>query len=479
MNSLRAHLQKTTQNECGLSPTLPVLVGVSGGADSLCLLDALHNLGFSVIAAHFNHHLREEAEEDARFVEAVAKSLGVPFVGGEGDVTGFSQGHSLSIEEAARTLRYSFLFAQARHLGAQAVAVGHNADDQAETILMHFLRGAGLDGLKGMLPRTILPVWDGEIPLIRPLLDLPRTEIDAYCLTQNLHPRQDPTNEDITYFRNRLRHELIPYLETYNPRFREVITRSAKALATDQMTLHELTNRAWQGCVLQLGQTYLALSTPAFLRQTLGIQRRLLRKGIDTLRPGLRDVDFAALERAVNYLGEKKEGACDLTGNLQVIVEGERFWVAQDERALPTDSWPQMPDQTPILCEVPATVSLPWGWKLIAAFRPPPAELRNTSDRAWFDADILPLPLVIRTRHAGDRFQPFGMDQPIKLSDFLINEKIPRRARDFWPLVCADEQIVWIPGMRVAEGFRVTEKTRRAICLQLVRSDDFSRPLQV
>ena len=472
MNVFLSHFRTFAQNECGLLFDRPVLVGVSGGPDSLCLLHVLHAAGYPVIAAHFDHHLRADSNLDANFVAGVANTWGVPFVGGAGDVPGFSREAGLSLEEGARTLRYRFLFEQARHFRAQAVAVGHTAEDQVETVLMHFLRGAGLDGLKGMLPRTTLPVWDAGIPLVRPLLEIHRAEVELYCRENGVQPWFDPTNLDTTIFRNQLRHELIPFLESYNARFREGITRMAKTLAADQKTLQEITDLAWQACLLCLAPTYLALSTPGFFQQMVGVQRRLLRKGIAFLRPGLRDVDFAAIERVLQFLGSSKDGVCDLTGNLRVFVEGDRFWVAEHEGDLPSDEWPQMRADAPHLLGVPGGVALAGDWQLTAERCAPPVSVGESSDRVWLDADVLPLPLTVRPRRVGDRFQPLGMEgRETKLSDFLINAKIPRRARGAWPLVVSGEQIAWIPGVRVAEPFRVTEKTQEVICLSLVRSE--------
>lgn len=466
-------------------PDAPILVGVSGGPDSLCLLHALLQLGYPVIAAHYNHLLRDDAGEDAAFVQDAASRLGVPFVGGQGDVPGFSRAEGLSIEDAARTLRYRFLFAQARAFDAQAVAVGHTAGDQAETVLMHFLRGAGLDGLRGMRPRTVLPVWDAEMPLVRPLLEVSREDILVYCQENNLQPRFDVTNQDTTLFRNRLRHELIPYLETFNPRFREGITRMSKTLAADQEMLHTLTDQAWTTCLLRAGQTYLGLSTPIFRQQPLSIQRRILRKGIETLRPGLRDVDFAALERVLAFLAAGKDGVCEVIGNLRLFGEGERFWLAEDESDLPTDEWPQM-DAGPVLLALGEEIPLRAGWRLranavptlSAALSAAPSPIPAGPDRVWVDAARRAgrslFPLTVRCRRPGDIFQPMGMKQPVKLSHFFVNEKIPRRARDFWPLVCAGDEIVWIPGVRLGERFRVGAESREVFELSLFRSDDFS-----
>ena len=204
-------LQSATQN-CGLRAGHVVLVGVSGGPDSLCLLDALYRLGFQSIAAYFNHRLRPEAEAEQDEVKRFATGLKIPFVGGSGDVARLASDQGKTIEEAAREMRYAFLFESARAYCVDAVAVGHNADDQVETVLMHLLRGSGLAGLRGMDYRT-LTQWDDRIPLVRPLLGLWRDEIMGYCAETGLQPLLDSSNLERAYLRNRIRLDLVPALE--------------------------------------------------------------------------------------------------------------------------------------------------------------------------------------------------------------------------------------------------------------------------
>ena len=196
----------TLQNECLIEAGRPLVVGVSGGPDSLCLLDLLRRSGCQVVVAHLDHGLRAEAAQDADTVAGLAKRFGLPYVQGQVDTRAYAEAHSLSIEEAARVLRYRFLFEQARQHAAQAVAAGHTADDQVETVLMHLLRGAGLVGLKGMAYRMLPNPWSSEIALLRPLLGVWRSQVIEYCEEHALQPVLDRTNLDTTYFRNRLRH---------------------------------------------------------------------------------------------------------------------------------------------------------------------------------------------------------------------------------------------------------------------------------
>ena len=247
-----------------------MIVGVSGGPDSLCLMSVLRKAGYHAIVAHFNHKLRPDADADANIVEQTAARLNLASVIESGEVRAYADQEKLSIEEAARTMRYRFLMAQARRFKAQAVAVGHTADDQVETVLMHFIRGAGLAGLKGMNYRTIIHMFDPQIPVVRPLLDTWREETVVYCAANGFRPRHDPSNASLDFFRNRLRHLLIPTLESYNPRFREVIWRTSRSLAGDYEILSEVLDEAWKRCVVEETAEFVAFDEFALTQQPLG-----------------------------------------------------------------------------------------------------------------------------------------------------------------------------------------------------------------
>ena len=201
------------KDECGLVKDRPLIVGVSGGADSLCLMDTLRTSGYPLVVAHFDHQLRPDSSRDARMVMETTARLGLDCVVDTGNVREYAESKKMSIEEAARALRYRFLFDLARRRNAQAVAVGHTADDQVETVLMHFLRGSGLAGLKGMSYRSIIKMFDVEIPIVRPLLAVAREETVEYCASHGLNPQHDSSNDSLDFQRNRIRHTLIPNLE--------------------------------------------------------------------------------------------------------------------------------------------------------------------------------------------------------------------------------------------------------------------------
>jgi tRNA(Ile)-lysidine synthase len=469
------------QQYCNFDSQKPLLLGVSGGPDSLVMLDLTLKLGYNLVAAHLNHGLREEAAFEEKKVGKFAMDRQVDFVAGRADVAGYARENMLSLEEAARVLRYRFLYNQAQALNAQAVLVAHNADDQVETVLMHFLRGAGLSGLKGMEPCLLPNPWSDSIPLVRPLLQVWREEIIEYCNVHNLVPSFDPTNQDTRIYRNRLRHELIPYLESYNPRVRPLILKTAEIISADHEVLEKATELAWQRCFIQRGEGYMALKTGALFDELLGIQRRIVRKAVSWLRPGLRDIDFGLVERALQAMGQGPGSSRqDLGGGLFVLVEDERAWFGVWEGHLPGDGWPQVPrlgsSCLPLNLSVSARQTLEGGWELLASpaieVEPNSAEIYTNRDpyQAWLDLEQLELPLQIRCRQAGDRFTPLGMEgYSQKLSDFMINQKMPLRARQAWPLVFSGAELAWLPGYRLAHPFRVRPETRRVVHLRLIK----------
>jgi tRNA(Ile)-lysidine synthase len=456
--------------------TKPLLIGVSGGPDSLCLLDILHQSDYPLIIAHFNHKLRPEADSEASFVEKIAQAMEGVFVLGTADVAEFARENKLSIEEAARFLRYRFLFSQARLHGVAAVAVAHTADDQVETVVMHLLRGSGLSGLKGMSFVSLPNPWSQDIPLIRPMLSCWRAEILQYCQDHDLHPIQDESNRDITYSRNRLRHDLIPFLETYNPQVRKVLWRMAQTLAGDEEILGQMVAAVWDDCFIEQGSGYIALRRPVLLGQAKGMQRRLVRQGIDRLMPGLRDIDFDTIERAVHFITDPSHTAnLSLTANVHLLLENDRIWIVLRDADLPDAAWPQIPIDMEMNLDVPGEVWLPKGWclsaELIGRAELPPAYQDNQNTfQAWLSAEQLELPLRIRSRRNGDRYQPLGMpDKTVKLSDLMINVKLPRRVRSAWPVVCSKDAIIWIPGRPISHRVRISETTRKIVYLQLRR----------
>lgn len=450
-----------------------MLAAVSGGADSLALLHALRAAGYPLLVAHFNHRLRPDAGADAVFVRQAAERLGLPFVTDSADVAAYAASEGLSTEEAARDLRYRFLFREARKAGAQAVATGHTADDQAETVLMHFLRGAGLSGLKGMPPRVVLPVFDAEIPLVRPLLGWTRAQTEAFCRDNGQDFLTDSTNTDTAYFRNKLRHELLPLLEAYNPQIRQTLEKTARALQGDYELLAEVVEAAWRETATP-GDGFVCFDLPGLQALPAPLRRNLFRRAAFALQPGLRDVDFEALERAASLQ------AVDLAGGLRTFIEGGRLYLAADENQLP-GVWPQVSIQYSVFSIQYAEgggverIELEDGWTLTCEnWTLATGHWQLTTEDpfiATLDADLTAGRLRLRPFRVGDRFEPLGMPgQTVKLSDLFTNLKIPQRFRKNWPVLCVQDEIAWVPGLRMGERFKVTPQTCRALRLRLARN---------
>ncbi len=467
-----------------LRPRLGVVIGVSGGPDSLCLLDVLHNLAadwnLTLHVAHLNHGLRPEAAAEAEFVRAEAERRSLSFHTEMADVPGHAQEYKRSIEEAARELRYAFLARVAVQVGVETIAVAHTADDQAETVLMHFLRGSGLTGLRGMLPKLDVGRWKLEVGvsdlqppesnlyLIRPLLTTTRAEVIAYCAERSLRPVYDATNQDTTYFRNRLRHELLPEMETYNPNIRAVLARMAEVAAGEYQVLQVVIQALWKRVIRTEG-VLVEFDREHWLTLTIPEQRALLREAVQRLRPDERNVDFIPLERAVHFSRKATPGrSCDLLGGLRLKITSGEVILA------PWDFQP-MQAALPLL---DANGRLTQEWRFGMHYFPMGtwsfAQIESNTDRwcAYVDVEKVAggWSLYLRPRRLGDRLQPLGMEgHSVKISDVLINAKVEESLRDHWPLVLYWDQIVWAVGLRLDERYKVTQETKAVLRLQFVR----------
>lgn len=467
---------------CKLVLDRPVLVGFSGGADSLCLLHCLQLAGYPVVAAHLDHGLRPGSGQDAFQAGKLARDLGVPFITECRPVKPTAESRGLSIEAAARDVRYRFLFEQAGKINAQAVAVGHTADDQVETILLHLLRGTGLQGLHGMAYRSIIHNWGNGLPLVRPLLDTWRAETQAYCKTLILNPVEDPSNQERDYMRNRVRMELIPFLSSFNPQVSQAIWRLGVAAWIDYAYIEEEIKRVWPACLSAEGDGYLALDWQALNRLHPALLAGVLRRALVHLRPGGEAAESADIRRVQAFLqSSPRSGQADLSAGLRLVRVDDRQ--AGIPRQLVIASWgdplpgldgPQARSSSQVL-PMPGRVDLGHGWMLTAEvvldFPQAGAVPGEKPDpfQAWLDVGDA-VELVIRSRKEGDRFYPLGLaGHSQKLSDFMVNVRLPAGLRQYWPLVCREGMIAWIPGYRIAHPFRLVESTRGAVHLCLFR----------
>ncbi|MCX8024546.1 MAG: tRNA lysidine(34) synthetase TilS [Thermanaerothrix sp.] len=459
---------------CGLNKISPILVGVSGGPDSVFLWRRLIELGFPVIVAHFDHGLRSDSRADAEWVEEQANRFCCPFVLGQGDVRGYAEQMGLSLEAAARQMRYRFLFGAAESNACQAVAVGHTADDQVETVMLHLLRGSGLKGLCGMQYRMFLEEFSTTIPLVRPLLGVWRKDIERYLEQAGISCRQDVTNRDPRFLRNRVRHELLPILETFNPKVRRHLWQMSFSLQADYQIINQVVQNAWQRCVGEERPGYLTLKRAEFCIEPEGVQAYLIKEAAGRFSREQYGSNFVSITRVMRFIQEGHLGQVEMEGGVQVVLD--RLFVY----FLPRGNWPVTPDW-PLVSPgvllrvgVPERLALAQGWVLeTSLLHANEISIPKEPDpfTAYLDYATVDLPLLVRTRKPGDRFWPYGMPGPMRLSDFMVNIHLPCWARDRWPLVFSGDALVWVPGFRIAHPHRLTSLTREVLVLRIHHQD--------
>jgi tRNA(Ile)-lysidine synthase len=301
---------------------------------------------------------------------------------------------------------------------------------------------------------------------VRPLLNWTRADTEAACLARKLQPRMDASNSDTLYFRNRLRHELLPLLQQYNPQIRQALAKTALALQGDYELLNELLQSVWDKTVCARGPDYLAFDLELLKNQSPALRRNLFRKAAFQLKPGERDIDFEALNRAATLK------PVDLAGGLKTTLETGRLYLMTEKAELPCDDWPQVPapfsmgtgqaslnDDWLISCEEKVGEML---YEQAAENRDPWI--------AWLALEDVEQNLLIRNFQSGDRFEPLGMPrQTSKLTELFINQKIPKRLRAHWPLVCVNDEIIWVVGLRHSERLKLNAETRRAIRIRVYK----------
>lgn len=452
-----------------------VVVAVSGGPDSLALLHALDRLAsgyrLRLIVAHLDHRLRgEEGRADAAFVRDLAGTLRLPVVIGAADIKALAAERGLGTEEAGREARYAFLSAVAAERGCARVAVGHTQNDQAETVLIRLIRGGGPDGLAGMAWSRPL----GGATIIRPLLGLSRQEVEAFCKDLGLQPRHDRTNDDPSYLRNRVRHELLPLLSrNYNPGIVGALAALAGWLGEERAVLRALTDEAYARVVTETEDDIIRLDLAGLVSEPPAIRRRLIHQA--ALRAGVAPTRLSSegLEAALELVTDGRTGAATgLAGGFAVVREPSSLIIVP-----PAAVGPKTFVERPV--PVPGRTDLPEVGLAIAAevlsAEAFPGQTAVRRDEAYLDADLvlaLPESLRVRPRRPGDAFHPQGSTGRRKLKDFFIDAKVPRRERDRVPLIVGGEgsgTIVWVAGWRIEDEFKVTDRTRRLLHLRLVR----------
>jgi tRNA(Ile)-lysidine synthase len=434
---MRRALLKLLRDERLLAPGDAVLVAVSGGADSVALLHLLHSVApefpLSLHAAHLDHAMRPESTLDAGFVRRLCAKLGVPLTMERIAVPALARQRRCGLEEAARDARREFLLATADRGGCARIALGHHRGDQAETVLHRLLRGAGPTGLAGMRPQSG--------PFIRPLLAFSRAQILAYLAEQELEFVEDGSNLDPSFTRNRIRHQLLPLLATFNPQIEAQLARLGRRFALEEeyweaearRRLEELSTSAVDG---------LRLDCAGLLALHPALRARLLRLALREVRGDLRGIaeaHVAAVEGLL--LGRRPQAETHLPGAWAARRYGE-LWLRRLR--------PAPPEPLALAVAGPGVFRLADGGTLrVELLDAPQGEGRLAVE---FDAAQVSFPLEVRTPRPGDRFRPDGAPGGRKLKELLIDARVEREARLRLPLLAAGDDILWVIGLRRAAG---------------------------
>jgi tRNA(Ile)-lysidine synthase len=513
---LESRVKGFVQRNSLIVPGGTVVVGVSGGADSVCLLHVLAKLqgeiDIRLHLAHFDHRLRgAESQADMRYVGSLATSLGIPITTGSEDVASYKARKNCSLEEAARELRYGFLARVASSVGADRVAVGHTQDDHVETILMHILRGTGTSGLRGLGPcspivydrqsraapsgepfSSSLRAEQSNLLIIRPLLGVTREETMDYCQELDLEPRVDSSNLSLSFLRNRCRLELLPLLRKYNPDVGQALLRLAGIAGDDGAFIERHAVQLWNEVARQTdGAVYLDKGKVSAL--PVALQRQLIRLAGERLLGDTRDIEASHIE-AMRLLLAKPVGKrvslprgliCWAGYDKAVIArEGQQF-----QAPFPPCPFPSLQGEFPL--EVPGETIMP-GWHVMASISAAigyrssgrsglnrrfaaGSEARQSQEEdsellAEFDLHQTGTELFVRQRQPADMFYPLGMDRAKKLQHFMADAKIPLWWRDRIPIVCSPRQIVWVAGWRIDDRVKVAEATGKILRLKFVQS---------
>ena len=438
-----------------------IVVGFSGGVDSLALLVALyelrHPLDCQLHIAHLNHQLRGDSTSDAELVKQYANLLKLPFTIKKIDIPALIKQRNQSIEALARKERYEFFETVSKKIGATKVALGHQRNDQAETVLMNLLRGAALTGLRG-----ILPIRDGKF--IRPLLDFSRTEIEEFVAEQGLQPCDDSTNWDRNFLRNRIRLDLLPLLKRdYNRNIQNTLAQNAELLRAESDYLEDIARKALDACLAEPAtHDVVILNRLMFLRHHPALRRRILRLAIGQIQGDMKQLAFNHSEFMLQLSeGKSPNRQLNLPNNLeflraynQLIIQRPTSKIGEFEYTVAVPGDNNFPALNAVMV---ATI--------VEAPSRKTSYVLDGKFQAVFDVDQIQMPLKIRSRRAGDRFQPFGMKGTKKVKDFLIDSKIPQRVRQSIPTLVTGDEILWVVGHRTSEKCKVSNKTRRFLHL--------------
>ncbi|MTI82134.1 MAG: tRNA lysidine(34) synthetase TilS [Firmicutes bacterium] len=438
-----------------------VLVAVSGGADSVVLLHILYSLrqqlNISLHVAHLDHMFRgEESREDANFVKLLCQSWQLPHTIVAKDVALYQEQRGLSSQVAAREVRYNLLNEVAETHGASRIALAHHADDQAETVLINLIRGAGPGGLAG-----ISPVRDNLY--IRPLLEIRRRQIERYCQQNALQYRTDSSNLKTIYLRNKIRMHLLSKLEEeYNSEIVPALGRMADLCRVDDSYLEQQANEKWLSLQPLINEKSVVFIKQKFEQLHLSMQRRVIRLAWEKMIGEQKNLSRYHVDSIIEQCGSSR-AVVELPGGNQCLILRNKIQLGArpEEKKVPTYCYPlKIPGKT-IIKETGLMIEAKT--YSITELEKSPAKIPE--NEVVLDHDVVGREVYVRKRLPGDTFKPQGLGGTVKLKKFLIDQKVPREKRDLIPIICNDKEIIWVSGLRVGEYWKVTESTKKILHL--------------
>lgn len=474
-------VKKTIDHHGMLCTEESVLIGVSGGADSVALLFILFALagdhGWKIGIAHIHHGLRgKQADADADFVAGLARKLDLPYYIAKPDVRGRGRKEKIGIEDAGRKERYAFFHETAQNCGYEKIAVGHQKNDSAEQILLNLLRGTGAEGLGGIAPvRGIV---------IRPLIRTRRREIESFLTEKNIAWCEDASNKDNRFTRNRVRNQLMPYLQTFNPQMTETLFRLGEVMREENTWAEALLAPVFEQAVLSRASGKLVLCSKCIKDQHRAVKRRLVRKALEELKGEPGSISLKHVEQILSAVGQTdgRLRQMHLPARILVACEGNRVVFTREKKSLRSGPLSGRQYETPAFAhrleaaEFNSGKASVWIWQIhtricfqcnIKYGNIDSLKNSGSGKTALMDFDRLSFPLIIRNVCPGDRFVPLGMSGTMKVNDFFTNNKIPCHQRGRVPIIETPEGIVWVGGLRISELVRVTKNTKNIIKIEI------------
>ncbi|AAM25534.1 predicted ATPase of the PP-loop superfamily implicated in cell cycle control [Caldanaerobacter subterraneus subsp. tengcongensis MB4] len=437
-----------------------IVMGISGGPDSLCMLDVLFNLkgkfNLKLYVVHVNHMIRgEDAKKDAEFVEKLCKDLDLPFFLFEENIPYLAKKMGLSEEQAGRYVRYKAFEETLKRVGGNKIAVAHNKNDVAETVLLNILRGTGLRGLIGIKP------VNGNI--IRPLIEIERREIEKYLKDKNLHPRIDHTNYEDLYTRNKIRLKVIPYIEeVFKIDLVENLSRMAAILLEEDDYLEAKCEEVFNQ-ICEINGEEIKVDVDALKSQHTAIKRRLVRRMYFYVKGETDGLEYGHVEDVLNLLDKPTSSKIDLPFEIEALKMYNNL-VIRKKKTKEKVKFKEV-------LKIPGVTTI----EGIGKFKAYVVDISQVDDFnkgeyiKFFDYDKIKGEIVVKSREDGDRFSPLGMRGTKKLKEFFIDEKIPREERDYIPLVAIGKEIVWVVGYRMSEKFKVDKNTSKVLVIEYTK----------